>query len=106
MSRTRGAHDTGDRTRRRTTAFRTSRPPEEVLPQAEAAVAAHEEGGPQGELARAEAVRVAALIEGNGLDRAAEAVARLTAAAARCRGAELPEAAHVLDTLRRELLSR
>ncbi|MFF6792080.1 hypothetical protein ACFY9C_23780 [Streptomyces filamentosus] len=79
---------------------------EEALPQAEAAVAAHEEGGPQGELARAEAVRVAALIEGNGLDRTNEAIARLTTAAARCRKAELPEAAQVLDALRQELLSR
>ncbi|MFG3193504.1 hypothetical protein [Streptomyces omiyaensis] len=79
---------------------------EEALPEAEAAVAAHGEGGEQGELPRAEAVRVAALIEGNGLDRANEAIARLTTASARCREAGHPEAAQVLDALRQELMSR
>ncbi|MFB7428163.1 hypothetical protein ACFC0K_33240 [Streptomyces hydrogenans] len=79
---------------------------EEALPQAESAIAAHEEGGDQGELPRAEAVRVAALIEGKGLDRTNEAIARLTTAAARCRNSGHPEAAHVLDTLRQEFLSR
>ncbi|WP_314616973.1 tetratricopeptide repeat protein [Streptomyces stackebrandtii] len=76
---------------------------DEALPEAECAIAAHDEGGERGELPRAEAVRIAALIEGNGLDRAAEAVIRLTAAAARCRQAGHPEAAHVLDTLRQDL---
>ncbi|MFF9342606.1 hypothetical protein ACF1CG_23025 [Streptomyces sp. NPDC014773] len=79
---------------------------EEALPQAEAAIAAHEEGGDQGELPRAEAVRVAALIEGDGLGRTHEAIARLTTAAARCRNSGHPEAAHVLDALRQEFLSR
>ncbi|MEU3606879.1 hypothetical protein AB0E83_15730 [Streptomyces sp. NPDC035033] len=79
---------------------------EEALPEAEAAIAAHEEGGEQGELPRAEAVRVAALIEGNGLDRVKEAIARLTTAAARCRKASHPEAARILDSLRQEFLSR
>ncbi|MFF6883237.1 hypothetical protein ACFY9F_08600 [Streptomyces sp. NPDC012421] len=79
---------------------------DEALPEAEAAIASHEEGGERGELARAEAVRVAALIEGNGLERANEAIARLTTAAARCRNAGHPEAAGILDALRKDLLSR
>ncbi|MFF9915550.1 tetratricopeptide repeat protein [Streptomyces sp. NPDC013457] len=79
---------------------------DEALPEAEAAIAAHEEGGERGELPRAEAVRLAALIEGNGLDRAADAVVRLTAASARCRQAGHPEAAHVLDTLCQDLRTR
>ncbi|MEU9234138.1 hypothetical protein [Streptomyces subrutilus] len=78
----------------------------EALAEAEAAVAAHEEGGEHGEVPRAEAVRIAALIEGNGLGRFKEAVARLTAAAARCRAADLPEAAHILDALRQDYLTR
>ncbi|MEU2245229.1 hypothetical protein ABZ572_38290 [Streptomyces sp. NPDC018338] len=76
---------------------------DEALPEAECAIAAHDDGGERGELPRAEAVRIAALIEGNGLDRAGEAVIRLTAASARCRQAGHPEAAHVLDTLRQDL---
>ncbi|MFF9144681.1 hypothetical protein ACF1BN_07485 [Streptomyces sp. NPDC014861] len=79
---------------------------EEALPEAEAAIASHDEGGERGELARAEAVRVAALIEGNGLERTHEAIARLTTAAARCRNSGHPEASHVLDALRQEFLSR
>ncbi|MEE1820528.1 hypothetical protein PUR59_36640 [Streptomyces sp. SP18ES09] len=79
---------------------------DEALPEAESAIAAHEEGGERGELPRAEAVRVAALIEGNGLDRAAAALTRLTAASARCRQAGHPQAADVLDALRQELRSR
>ncbi|MER6448739.1 hypothetical protein DEJ51_34175 [Streptomyces venezuelae] len=79
---------------------------EEALAEAEAAIAAHEEGGEHGEVPRAEAVRVAALIEGNGLARFAEAVARLSAAAARCRQADLQEAAHILDALRQDFLKR
>ncbi|MFK0224602.1 hypothetical protein ACIQUL_02440 [Streptomyces sp. NPDC090303] len=79
---------------------------DEALPEAESAIAAHEEGGERGELPRAEAVRVAALIEGNGLDRAAAALTRLTTASARCRQAGHPQAADVLDALRQELRSR
>ncbi|MEU9854592.1 hypothetical protein [Streptomyces sp. NPDC047974] len=79
---------------------------EEALPEAESAIAAHEEGGEQGELPRAEAVRIAALVEGNGLDRVNEAIARLTTAAARCRNSGHPEAARILDALRQEFLSR
>ncbi|WP_328923611.1 hypothetical protein OG429_02555 [Streptomyces sp. NBC_00190] len=79
---------------------------EQALAEAEGAVAAHEEGGEEGEVPRAEAVRIAALIEGNGLARFKEAVARLTTAADRCRAADLPEAAHILDALRDDYTKR
>ncbi|MET9932592.1 MULTISPECIES: hypothetical protein [unclassified Streptomyces] len=79
---------------------------EEALAEAEAAIAVHEEGGEHGELPRAEAVRFAALVEGNGLGRTGDAIARLTTAAARCRKAGHPEAAQVLDALRQDHLSR
>ncbi|MET7369130.1 tetratricopeptide repeat protein [Streptomyces sp. NPDC005566] len=79
---------------------------EEALAEMEAAVAAHEQGGEEGESARAEAVRIAALIEGNALRRFEEAIARLTAAAERCRKAGLPEAAQILDALRQDYVSR
>ncbi|MEV7523910.1 hypothetical protein [Streptomyces sp. NPDC091371] len=79
---------------------------EQALAEAEAAIAANEEGGEQGEVPRAEAVRIAALIEGNGLARVREAVARLTTAAARCRAADLPEAAGILDALREDYTKR
>lgn len=79
---------------------------EEALAETEAAVAAHEQGGEEGESARAEAVRIAALIEGNALRRFKEAIARLTTAAARCRKAGLPEAAQILDALRQDYMSR
>ncbi|MEU3059395.1 hypothetical protein AB0P12_26840 [Streptomyces subrutilus] len=78
----------------------------EALSEAEAAVAAHERGGEHGEVPRAEAVRVAALIEGNGLGRFPDAVARLRTAADRCRTADLPEAARILDALRQEYANR
>ncbi|WP_329112333.1 hypothetical protein [Streptomyces sp. NBC_01353] len=55
---------------------------------------------------RAEAVRIAALIEGKGLGRFKEAIARLTIAAARCRKADLPEAAQILDAMRQDYLTR
>ncbi|MFF8381976.1 hypothetical protein ACF07V_38455 [Streptomyces sp. NPDC015661] len=79
---------------------------EEALAEAEAAIAAHERGGDAGEVPRAEAVRIAALIEGNGLGRTQEAAARLTAGAARCRKADLTEAAEILDALRQDYRSR
>lgn len=78
----------------------------EALAEAEAAVAAHERGGADGEVPRAEAVRVAALIEGNGLDRPGDAITRLTAAMARCRAAGLEEAADILQALRQDYLDR
>ncbi|WP_329224963.1 hypothetical protein OHB07_00990 [Streptomyces sp. NBC_00111] len=79
---------------------------EDALAETEAAVAAHEQGGEEGESARAEAVRIAALIEGNALRRFQEAITRLTAAAERCRRVGLPEAAQILDALRQDYMSR
>ncbi|WP_435192371.1 hypothetical protein [Streptomyces sp. bgisy126] len=79
---------------------------EEALAEAEAAIGVHEGGGEQGELPRAEAVRFAALVEGNGLGRTDDAIARLTTAAARCRNAGHPGAARILTALREEYLAR
>ncbi|MFD6982729.1 hypothetical protein ACFWAX_18760 [Streptomyces sp. NPDC059956] len=79
---------------------------EEALPEAEAAIAAHEEGGEHGEVPRAEAVRMAALIEGKGLGHFQGAVARLSTAAARCSQAGLTEAADILEALRQDYLRR
>ncbi len=78
----------------------------EALAEAEAAVALYELGGEHGEVPRAEALRIAALIEGNGLERFPEAIARLTEAAARARAADLAEAARILDALRQEYQRR
>src|SRR6185312_12655130 len=63
----------------------------EALAELERAIAAHEEGGAQGEAPRAEAVRVAALVEANGLGRPDAALARLRAAITRCREAGLDQ---------------
>ncbi|MFE7553379.1 hypothetical protein, partial [Streptomyces gardneri] len=54
----------------------------EALEEAEAAIATHERGGPQGEMSRVGAVRFAALVEGGGLGRFSEAVTRLATASA------------------------
>ncbi|MFJ4850305.1 hypothetical protein [Streptomyces sp. NPDC088733] len=75
----------------------------EALAEMERAVTAHEEGGPAGESPRAEAVRVAALIEANGLKSPAAALARLGTAIARCEAAGLAQAAQVLSRLRDEV---
>jgi hypothetical protein len=72
----------------------------------ERAVSAYEEGGPRGETPRAEAVRVAALIEANGLRSPQAATARLDAAVSRCEAAGLQQAAKVLANLRDEFASR
>ncbi|QDY77613.1 tetratricopeptide repeat protein [Streptomyces qinzhouensis] len=78
----------------------------EALTEAEAAIAAHEEGGGAAEASRAEAVRIAALIEGNGLERPDDAIARLTTAIARCRKADLDEAVRILEELRQSFMDR
>ncbi|MFD8976602.1 hypothetical protein [Streptomyces sp. NPDC059593] len=78
----------------------------EALEEVEAAIAAHERGGPQGEMPRAEAVRFAALFEGSGLGRFSEAVPRLTTASVRCRKADLTDAADILDALHQDFLTR
>ncbi|MFE7192216.1 hypothetical protein [Kitasatospora sp. NPDC057595] len=76
---------------------------EEALAEAERAIAAYEEGGEQAETPRAEAVRLAALIEGTDLGRVAAARQRLTTAAERCRAHGLEEAAEILTDLRERL---
>ncbi|WP_127356323.1 tetratricopeptide repeat protein [Actinacidiphila soli] len=78
----------------------------DALAEMERAIAAHDQGGPQGESPRAEAVRVAALIEANGLDSPQAATARLTPAIRRCEAAGLQHAARILVKLRAELASR
>ncbi|MFD7901292.1 hypothetical protein ACFV4G_03520 [Kitasatospora sp. NPDC059747] len=76
---------------------------EEALAEAERAIPVYEEGGEEAESPRAEAVRMAALIEGTDLGRTRAAVARLTAAADRCRRVGLPEAAEILADLRERI---
>ncbi|MFI2299379.1 hypothetical protein ACH5AL_11135 [Actinacidiphila glaucinigra] len=78
----------------------------EALAELERAIAAHEEGGAQGEAPRAEAVRVAALVEANGLGRPDAALARLRAAITRCREAGLDQAAAILSRVGDEVSSR
>ncbi|MEV5283279.1 hypothetical protein [Streptomyces sp. NPDC052811] len=77
-----------------------------ALAEAEAAIAAYDQGGEHGAVERAEATRIAALIEGNGLGRFKEAIARLAAAAERARTAGLAEAAQILDALRQDYEKR
>ncbi|MGK4578774.1 hypothetical protein [Kitasatospora sp. HPMI-4] len=72
---------------------------ETALASAELAIAAYEAGGEQAESPRAEAVRLAAVIEGTDLGRRDAARARLAAAVERCRAAGLSEAAAVLADL-------
>jgi hypothetical protein len=64
------------------------------------AIGAYTVGGRAGEEPRAEAVRIAALIEGNALGDVPAATARLAAALERCTAAELPEAAEALASVR------
>ncbi|MFI8081435.1 hypothetical protein ACIF6L_11650 [Kitasatospora sp. NPDC086009] len=76
---------------------------EEALAEAESAVTAYEAGGEPAETPRAEAVRLAGLIEGTDLGRTEQARARLAAAAERCRGFGLHEAAGILTGLRERI---
>ncbi|MFC5668376.1 hypothetical protein ACFP3U_36130 [Kitasatospora misakiensis] len=76
---------------------------EEALAEAERTISAYEAGGEQAETPRAEAVRLAALIEGTDLGRRAEARERLAAAVERCRRYGLEEAAGILADLRERL---
>ncbi|WP_406111962.1 hypothetical protein [Kitasatospora purpeofusca] len=76
---------------------------EEALTEADLAITAYEAGGERAETPRAEAVRLAALIEGNDLGRPAAARRRLSAAVERCRGYGLEEAAEILADLRERL---
>jgi tetratricopeptide (TPR) repeat protein len=75
----------------------------EALAEMERAIAVHDSGGPEGESPRAEAVRVAALIEANGLEAPDAAIARITAAITRCEAAGLAHAAKILASLRENL---
>ncbi|SFK99644.1 tetratricopeptide repeat protein [Streptomyces pini] len=79
---------------------------EEALAEADRADSRLAEGGPDGEAGRAETARLAALIEGNGLERPKGAVARLDAAVRRCAGAGLEEAVRILTALREDMASR
>ncbi|MGA5817616.1 tetratricopeptide repeat protein [Kitasatospora sp. NPDC094028] len=76
---------------------------EEALAELELAVPAYEKGGEQAEAPRAEAVRLAAVIESVDLGRTEAAVARLTAGIARCEAAGLPDAVRILADLRERL---
>ncbi|WP_404868071.1 hypothetical protein ACI1MP_07240 [Kitasatospora griseola] len=77
--------------------------PEEALAEMELAIAAFGALGPEGNLARAESIRYAALVEGNRLDRTQDALTRLEAAIAWCREIGEPQAAEVLDDLHTHL---
>ncbi len=79
---------------------------EEALAEMERAISAYEEGGPAGEEPRAEAVRIAALLEANALGAPDAARSRLTAAVARCEAAGLPRAAAALTATRESLAAR
>ncbi|MFB8168778.1 hypothetical protein ACFC60_12605 [Kitasatospora purpeofusca] len=76
---------------------------EEALTEADLAITAYEAGGERAETPRAEAVRLAALIEGTDLGRKSAARARLAAAVERCRKYGLEEAAEILADLRERL---
>ncbi|MEV0534427.1 tetratricopeptide repeat protein [Kitasatospora sp. NPDC050463] len=76
---------------------------ETALAEAELAITAYQAGGEPAETPRAEAVRLAGLIEGTDLGRTEAACARLAAAAERCRGFGLHEAAAVLAGLRERI---
>ncbi|MFI6152910.1 hypothetical protein ACIBCA_09475 [Kitasatospora sp. NPDC051170] len=76
---------------------------EEGLAELERAIPEYERGGPQAEAPRAEAVRLAALVEGTDLGRTKEAKRRLADAIKRCEAAGLPEAAQILAELRDQL---
>ncbi|MGW4891631.1 hypothetical protein ACWEQL_05115, partial [Kitasatospora sp. NPDC004240] len=73
--------------------------PEEALASVELAITAYEVGGEEAERPRAEATRIAAMIEGNALGRPGAARARLAAAIERCRAADLPDAVEILSSL-------
>lgn len=75
----------------------------EALAEMERAITAYEEGGEPGETPRAEATRVAALIEANGLNSPRAAISRLDTAITRCESGDLQHAAQILSHLRADL---
>ncbi|MCB5163804.1 hypothetical protein LG634_02960 [Streptomyces bambusae] len=93
-------HETGAVAYRRARVLAEAERFSDALVAAEAAVTSYEEGGEPGELPRAEAVRFAALVEGNGLGRYDDAMARLATAADRCRTGGHPDASRILESLR------
>ncbi|MEV4993198.1 hypothetical protein [Streptomyces niveus] len=78
----------------------------EALAEMERAITAYEEGGEQGETPRAEATRVAALIEANGLNSPQAAMSRLDAAIIRCEKAGIQHAAQILSALRTDFATQ
>ncbi|MFG2173960.1 tetratricopeptide repeat protein [Streptomyces niveus] len=78
----------------------------EALAEMERAITAYEEGGEQGETPRAEATRVAALIEANGLNSPQAAISRLDTAITRCEKAGIQHAAQILSALRTDFATQ
>ncbi|MFE6025648.1 tetratricopeptide repeat protein [Streptomyces niveus] len=77
-----------------------------ALAEMERAITAYEDGGEQGETPRAEATRVAALIEANGLNSRQAAISRLDTAITRCEKAGIQHAAQILSALRTDLATQ
>lgn len=86
----------------RATVLASAEPPrnEEALAAAELSAAAWREGAKATVDQEAEAVRIAAIVEGARLGRKQEAIARLTPMIARCREADRRSAAEVLEKLK------
>ncbi|MFE5841246.1 hypothetical protein ACFQ7N_06285 [Streptomyces niveus] len=78
----------------------------EALAEMERAITAYEGGGEQGETPRAEATRVAALIEANGLNSPQAAISRLDTAITRCEKAGIQHAAQILSALRTDFATQ
>ncbi|MEV8362405.1 hypothetical protein [Streptomyces niveus] len=78
----------------------------EALAEMDRAITAYEEGGEQGETPRAEATRVAALIEANGLNSPQAAISRLDTAITRCEKAGIQHAAQILSALRTDFATQ
>ncbi|WP_328912617.1 MULTISPECIES: hypothetical protein [unclassified Streptomyces] len=87
----------------RSRAYAAAQEYDNALAEMEQAIAVYDTGGRPGEEPRAEAVRIAALIEGNALGDVAAATARLTASITRCEAAGFPEAAAALASVRATL---
>ncbi|MFC8826871.1 hypothetical protein ACFT9I_16195 [Streptomyces sp. NPDC057137] len=96
-------YETGATSYQRARALAAAERFSEALAEMERAIAAYDEGGEQGETPRAEAIRVAALIEANGLNSPQAAMTRLAAAIKRCEAAGLDHAAKILSNLRTDL---
>jgi tetratricopeptide (TPR) repeat protein len=93
-------YQTGSTHYQRSRAYASAHAYGDALPEMERAIDVYDAGGPDGEEPRAEATRIAALIEGNALGDTAAATARLTAGIARCEAAGLLEAAAALEAVR------